>query len=134
MVFDPARIPDKLKEAYSSNRCAVLIGAGASAGAGLPLWGTLLERMADAALGYAVITPEKAEQDKQLAAKQEKYLMVASGLKDDLKSYFDEFVEDTFIKSKPSPTNLHKALVAVEKLQFVLTTNYDTLIERAYRE
>jgi len=29
---------------------------------------------------------------------------------------------------------LHEALVALDKLQFVLTTNYDTLLERAFRK
>lgn len=133
MAFDPARIPGKLKEAYLTNRCAILVGAGASAGAGLPLWGKLLDDMVNAALAYAVISPEKANQYRQLATKPDKYLMVASGLKDDLRIYFDEFIETTFITPKPAPTELHEAIVALDKLQFVLTTNYDTIIERACR-
>ncbi len=60
--------------------------------------------------------------------------MVASGLKDDLRSHFDQFIEETFIAPKPTPTALHEALVALDKLQFVLTTNYDTLLERAFRK
>lgn len=133
MAFDPARIPEKLKEAYRQNKCAILVGAGASAGAGLPLWGKLLENMADAALAHKVITAEKTDQYKQLAKRPEKYLTVASGLKEDLRVYFDEFIESSFIAPKPTPTALHQAIVALDKLQFVLTTNYDTLIERAYR-
>jgi hypothetical protein len=50
-----------------------------------------------------------------------------------LKVYFEEFVENTFLTPKPVPTDLHKALVALDNIQFVVTTNYDTLIERAYR-
>lgn len=133
MAFDPARIPDKLKKAYLENRCAILVGAGASAGAGLPLWGALLDNMVTAALNYGVISTEKASQYKHLAVKPEKYLMIASGLKDDLRGYFDEYIENTFITPRPQPTSLHDALVALDKLQFVLTTNYDTIIERAYR-
>lgn len=133
MAFDPSRIPGKLKEAYQANRCAILVGAGASAGAGLPLWGMLLDNMINAATDYNVISAGKAAQYKQLATKPDKYLMVASGLKEDLGSYFDEFIEGTFISPKPQPTQLHEAIVALDKLQFVLTTNYDTLIERACR-
>jgi len=59
--------------------------------------------------------------------------MVASGLKEDLKVYFDEFIENTFVTPRPAPTDLHKALVGLERLQFILTTNYDTILERAYR-
>lgn len=133
MAFDPALIPDKLKQAYLKNQCAILVGAGASAGAGLPLWGKLLENMADAALVHKVILADRADQYKQLAKKPEKYLTVASGLKEDLRNYFDEFIEDSFLAPKPVPTGLHEAMVALDKLQFVLTTNYDTIIERAYR-
>jgi len=133
MTFDPARIPDKLKEAYLANRCAVLVGAGASAGAGLPLWGALLENMVAAAFSHGVISADKANQYRGLALRPEKYLMIASGLKDDLRVYFDEFIEKTFIETRPAPTALHDALVALDKLQFILTTNYDTIIERAYR-
>jgi hypothetical protein len=133
MTFDPAKIPDKLKQAYAANRCAVLVGAGASAGAGLPLWGKLLENMIAAGVGHGIVQEAKAAQYRQLAQRPDKYLMVASGLKDDFGNYFDEFVESTFITPRPVPTDLHRALVALDKLQFILTTNYDTIIERAYR-
>ena len=38
MAFDPIRIPDNLVAAYREQRCALLVGAGASMGAGLPSW------------------------------------------------------------------------------------------------
>jgi hypothetical protein len=133
MPFDSARIPDKLKQAYKEKRCAVLVGAGASAGAGLPLWGQLLELMIAEAERHIVITPAKAKEYRSLISNPGKFLLVASGLKEDLNVYFNEFVEDTFKAPKPAPTELHLALVALEAIQFIITTNYDTLIERAYR-
>jgi hypothetical protein len=133
MPFDLARIPDKLKQAYREKRCAVLIGAGASAGAGLPLWGRLLELMIAEAERPVVISDPKAKEYRQLISNPGKFLLVASGLKEDLKVYFDEFVENTFVAPKPAPTNLHQALVALDRIQFILTTNYDTILERAYR-
>jgi hypothetical protein len=133
MAFDPDRIPDKLKEAYRANRCAILVGAGASAGAGLPLWGQLLERMIAEGERHGVVQASKAAEYRQLVGDPAKFLMVASGLKEDIHLYFDEFIETSFVASRPKPTELHQALVALDRLQFVLTTNYDTLIERAYR-
>ncbi len=133
MPFDIARIPDKLKQAYKEKRCAVLVGAGASAGAGLPLWGQLLDLMIAEAERHIVITPAKAKEYRSLISNPGKFLLVASGLKEDLNVYFNEFVEDTFKTPKPAPTELHLALVALEAIQFIITTNYDTLIERAYR-
>lgn len=133
MAFDLARIPEKLKHAYAAKRCSILVGAGASAGAGLPLWDQLLESMISAGEANGVVSADRAVQYRALAKKPDKYLMVASGLKDDFGNYFDEFIESTFISPRPTPTDLHKALVVLDKLQFVLTTNYDTIIERAYR-
>ena len=134
MAFDPNKIPEALRQAYGAGRCAVLVGAGASKGAGLPLWGELLSRMIDSAVAHKVITPEREGEYRNLATRTDKFLMVASGLKDDLRSHFDQFIEETFIVPKPQPTPLHEALVALDKLQFVLTTNYDTILERAFRK
>jgi hypothetical protein len=134
MAFDATKIPEALLQAYASDRCAVLVGAGASKGAGLPLWGELLTKMIDAAVAHKVIDAQREAQYRALATRTDKFLMVASGLKDDLRSHFDQFIEETFITPKPAPTPLHEALVALDKLQFVLTTNYDTILERAFRK
>lgn len=134
MAFDPVKIPDALRQAYGSGRCAVLVGAGASKGAGLPLWGEFLSKMIDAAVAHRVISAEREAEYRRLVTRSDKFLMVASGLKDDLGSHFDQFIEDTFIAPKPAPTPLHKTLVELDKLQLVLTTNYDTLLERAFRQ
>ncbi|AMU00642.1 SIR2 family protein [Pseudomonas aeruginosa] len=134
MAFDPKKIPDALKQSYAAGRCAVLVGAGASKGAGLPLWSELLTKMIDAAVAHRVIDNAREAEYRALVARPEKFLMVASGLKDNLRSHFDPFIEETFLAPKPKPTPLHQALVSLDKLQFVVTTNYDTLLERAYRK
>lgn len=133
MPFDQSRIPRELKQAYIANRCAILVGAGVSKGAGLPLWSELLTQMIDAAVTHRVIESTREKEYRNLVSRPEKFLMIASALKDDLRSYFDEFIVNTFINSKPSITPVHTALVELDKLQFVLTTNYDTLLERAFR-
>ncbi|MGR9237096.1 SIR2 family protein (plasmid) [Rhizobium leguminosarum] len=133
MAFDPNRIPQRLKADYRNNRVAVLVGAGASIGAGLPKWDALLERMIAAALSHHVIGNDRANDYRQLLKTPSNYLLVASGLKEDLGSHFDNFIIDTFVVPKPKPTSLHKALVEADRLQFVLTTNYDSLLEKAFR-
>ncbi len=134
MAFDLSRIPDYLKQAYQGKRCAVLVGAGASVGAGLPNWGDFLGRMIDDARDHRVISGDKEDEYRRLVKDPAKYLMVAAGLKDDLGAYFEEFVDRTFMAPKPQPTDLHRAMTGADQLQFVLTTNYDILIETAYRE
>jgi hypothetical protein len=133
MSFDAARIPENLKEAYRQKRCALLVGAGASVGAGLPNWGGLLVKMIAEAEAHGVISAERISEYRALVVDPSKFLMIASALKDDLGPYFDGFIRSTFVAPKPQPTSLHKAMVRAENLQFVLTTNYDGIIEKAYR-
>ncbi|MFP3648196.1 hypothetical protein SB822_56115, partial [Paraburkholderia sp. SIMBA_054] len=99
--FDAARIPENLKEAYRQKRCALLVGAGASVGAGLPNWGGLLEKMIAAAEAHAVISAERISEYRALVVDPSKFLMIASALKDDLGPYFDGFIRNTFVAPKP---------------------------------
>lgn len=55
MAFDKDRIPDQLLQAYRDGRCALLVGAGASAGSQLPLWDGLLEQMVEAGVKHRLI-------------------------------------------------------------------------------
>jgi len=134
MAFDRARIPDALIDAYKEDRCGLLVGAGASVGAGLPDWPDLLKKMVEEALAHRTITDAKAKEYDRLIADPSKFLLAAGSLKDDLSPYFDGFVEKVFITSDPQPTKLHEAVVQADKLKFVITTNYDTVIETAYRK
>jgi len=134
MAFDASRIPDNLVAAYRENRCALLVGAGASVGAGLPTWSDFLLKMIDEAERRRVIPIDKVTEYKKLVEDPSKFLMIAGGLKEDLAGYFDDFVESTFVAPEPEPTELHEAIVTAQKLKFVITTNYDLLVELAYRK
>jgi hypothetical protein len=133
MAFDKDRIPDQLLQAYRDGRCALLVGAGASAGSRLPLWDGLLEQMVEAGVKHRLIDALKEAEYRKLIANAGQWLMVAGALKDDLGSNFNDFIETVFIKSKPKPTDLHRSITSLDRLQFVVTTNYDTLLERSYR-
>lgn len=132
MAFNPADIPPPLIEEYKKDRVGLLVGAGASVGAGLPQWGQLLRDMLEETKGSVGLSAQKVA-DYESLIDQDRYLMAASGLKVDLGSYFAGFIRKVFVDSKPVPTSLHKAMLGLKRLQFVLTTNYDTLIERTYR-
>lgn len=134
MTFDQNRIPNSLKEAYRAGRCAVLVGAGASKGAGLPLWGEFLQQLVATAERDALIDRDRAAMYQGLLARPEKFLMAAAAIKSELGPLFDETVEQIFTKSQARPTDLHKSLTKLDKLPFVLTINYDTLIEDAYSD
>lgn len=132
MTFDAKRIPNSLKEAYRDRRCAFLVGAGASKGAGLPLWGEFLGNLVATAEGDALIDKNRADMYRGLLVRPEKFLMVAAAIKSELGPLFDETVERIFVKSGAKPTDLHHGIAKLDRLSFVLTINYDTLIEDAY--
>jgi len=134
MAFDPANIPEPLVSAYREGRCAILVGAGASVGAGLPTWSGLLQRMIAEGERLRLIKGDKLAEYKALVGDSAKFLMLAGSLKEDLASNFDEFIEATFITPKPEPTALHAAIVRATHLKFVITTNYDILLELAYQK
>src|ERR1700722_13081294 len=135
MAFDPKRLPDSLIEAYREKRCVALVGAGASRAAGLPLWSELLTKMIDEAKRHRIINEPKAREYRKLVKRPEKYLMLATGLKEELgTAYFEPFIRKMFLAPKPKPTKIHDALVEANRLQLIVTTNYDTILERRYRE
>ena len=132
MAFDMKALPAPLVTEYKKGHCGVLVGAGASAGAGLPQWDALLRLMVDEAKACVDLSDAKAA-EYQALIEGGKYLTAASGLKDDLGAFFADFVRKVFVDKKYSPTDLPKVLVGLDRQQFVVTTNYDTLIEKAYR-
>ena len=133
MAFDPARIPQSLKNTYKNGTCGLYVGAGASKPAGLPMWSGMLYAMLERAVSEHLVNDKTAEEYKSLIANPSKNLMVASALKEVLGRYFDDFIRATFVAPKPKPTALHHGFVKLSNLQFVITTNYDVLIERAYQ-
>ncbi len=110
----------------------MLLGAGASKGAGLPLWGEFLSQLVDTAEHDTLIDKDRADMYRGLLTRPDKFLMVAAAIKANLGPLFDESVERIFTKSGAKPTDLHHALVKLDKLPFILTINYDSLIEDAY--
>lgn len=134
MTFDPSRIPKSMVEAYHDGRCAMLVGAGASKGAGLPLWGEFLGELVGRAEGEALIDKGRADMYRALLGKPEKFLMVAAAIKSQLGPLFDDSIERIFRRSGAKPTDLHVALTKLDRLPFLVTINYDTLIEDAFQE
>lgn len=133
MAFNTDRIPQTLIEAYKNRVCGVYVGAGASKPAGLPMWSEMLDAMLARAIKEKLISDKEAAEYAVLIANPSKNLMVASALKEALGRHFDDFIRATFVAPKPKPTKLHHELVKLSNLQFVITTNYDALVERAYQ-
>lgn len=79
-----------------------------------------------------LIPPAKAKECKKLAGDSTKYLMLAEEMKEILGVEFKNVIEEVFINHLAKPRKVHETLVALERKRFILTTNYDMLIENAF--
>jgi SIR2-like domain len=112
-------------EAIKAKRCLPFLGAGASAGysmegrevPGIPLGGKLCEKIA-AACGY----PNGSTND--LARVAEYFVFRKSGRRDELENLIR-----TEIRNVTQPRPIHTTLAQLDKIHFVLTSNYDELLE-----
>jgi hypothetical protein len=93
----------------------------------------MLQAMLARAVTENLVDAKTKNEYEVLLENPSKSLMVASALKEVIDRHFEDFIRTTFVAPKPKPTQLHRELVKLANLQFVITTNYDALIERAYQ-
>lgn len=132
MTFDVNRLPGNLVQAYSENRCALFVGAGASQAAGYPGWSDFLSILIDRCVGENRLTDEEAEGYRALVGEAGKQLALASALKDKLGDVWDQIISEMFYDDPKQPADVHTLLPKLDKLSMVITTNYDTLLEDTY--
>lgn len=135
MSIERELIPMSLINAYKSGKCGFLIGAGMSQASGLPNWPDLLQLLIKHGKNENVITEDKATALSRLADDGTKFLMVAEEIKELLgPQIYAKFLKEIFLDSDPKPGDTLKKIVSLECLQFIITTNYDVLVERALVE
>lgn len=120
-----------LAEALSAEDAVVYVGAGASAPSGLPLWRDFLIDF----LKYA--KPHLAKEDKERADKflqDGDFLLVAEILQRGLdKDNFKRYLTSIFDPKSPlEPNEIHRSIARLP-FSLAITTNFDNLLEAAYR-
>ncbi|WP_159798930.1 SIR2 family protein [Flavobacterium sp. MK4S-17] len=121
----------KLREAYVKGAFGIYIGAGISRSSGLPNWKDLLIEMINLAYSNTLITNDKREELIQLTDDSNNFLLVAEDLKDILGSDLPKFFKKRFDDKSLVPSDTLCDIIKI-KNRFIITTNYDTLIEKAY--
>ncbi len=124
-------IPTKIISSYKAGSFGVYIGSGLSQAAGLPDWKSFLLELAAYALDNEFIDKSKEQELIALTDHSSNYLMIAEELKDILSSDLPKYIKQRFDDRSLKPTQLLCKLVQL-KSRFIITTNYDTLIEKAY--
>lgn len=129
----PIIIPTELLDAFRKGKCGIFVGAGASIPSGLPDWNGLLKELVKKARSQPSIDPKMIKDFGKLLKDKSKHLMLASTLREELGTEFEKHIESCFNDDSRKPSKVHK-LIAELSPTFVITTNYDSLIERAYTE
>lgn len=124
-------IPPKLKESYRNGSFGIYIGAGMSRASGLPDWGTFLDDLIDYSHANHHIDSAKQSELKVLNKNSGNYLLLAEELKDILSSDLPKYIKQKFDDKSLTPSDTLCKIVKL-RYKFIVTTNYDTLIEKAY--
>ncbi len=133
MPLEVKDIPRDLIESYLEGKCGFFVGAGLSCAAGYPDWKGLLLGLIEKAKTDYSLDEIRVNEYRNLADNPGKYLMLAEEMKEVLGvSGIKTFIEDTYTKENIEPRPTHDLLVSLKLNNFIITTNYDQLIEKAF--
>lgn len=117
---------ERLVDATRSSNVLGFVGAGASIPGGYPDWGTLVDRMQQA-------LPTQVARAMAWVSREEDLLMRAEHYRQLLGPDYGRFIREQFGDERGTCRPLHLDLVRLP-VSHVLTTNYDTLLERAHAQ
>lgn len=132
MAIDKDTLPPELLQAYLDGKCGFFVGAGLSQGAGFPDWKGLLLDLVAKAEGSRLLPAEQLEECRRLADDPSKYLLIAEEMKEVFGPEFNNYIAEVFTDDRKAPTDAHELLVKLHNRKFIITTNYDMLIENAF--
>jgi hypothetical protein len=125
-------IMSDLIQAIRTKQCIPFIGAGLSKDSGVLLWSELIEDMKPRLLSLAE-EEEGDREEEELYLNQANYLDIATRFKYKvgLGNYY-QFLQERFRPPNSTPNNAHRALAKISTWPFVITTNFDKLLEVAF--
>lgn len=122
---------EKIYKAIDQDSLGVFVGAGLSVGAGLPSWEDLLGELIDKVENETQTAEDRIKDLRALNKNPTKYLLLAEELREILSDTLDVFIREKFDDKNIRPTKAHELAVSLPA-QFLITTNYDTLLEKAF--
>ncbi len=128
--FPEATMPEGLLRGLAQGSGVLFVGAGASCAAGLPTWAELSQGMTDRILGTASSSHEREQLSSFIVGGGP--LAVAQMLRERIGTFdYHQFLVDTLRRPVPLAP-VHRALRRLP-IRLILTTNFDKLLEKAYR-
>lgn len=126
-----SKIPKGLHDAMMGDRLVLFVGAGLSRSAGAPDWRGLLNSLIGLCKKELVPIADESELHNLVNGPSADMLIAAGYLQDQLKERMDQHIYDTL--QGLSIQDVHRTIVQLP-IAGIVTTNFDTLLESAYRE
>jgi hypothetical protein len=126
-------IPDELIAEVSQRNAVVFVGAGLSAGLGLPDWPQLIQQMIYWCPSQGINLPNKTDIEHLLNVRKNLPDAVAALRAKMGNNKYCQFLEEVFLHPNLRPTEVHKILSRIP-FAGAITTNYDALVEEGYKE
>ncbi len=119
-MLQPKEVINEFSTALVEGRGAVFVGAGISTPSRVPGWANLLRGMAETRLGIQL----NADDDLPLIAQ---HIVNSTNNRAPLITHFRDVLQRTYAH------NVYHAILAKTNVKCLWTTNYDTLLEEAFR-
>ena len=126
-------VPQELIKSYLDKKCGFFVGAGLSQSVGYPGWHELLLGLIEKVKNNPYCSSDHITDYQKLAEDPNRYLMLAEEMREVLGGVeLQTYIEDTFLRDDVDPSSTHDLLVSLKHSNFIITTNYDQLIEKAF--
>lgn len=126
------QIPKELIQYFNTRKASLFVGAGLSKAVGLPDWYTLLNELIERVESVIDNSKDLCSEFRDLIKNSENFLAVAQDLREKLgQDEFNKYVRERFVDQRPEPNETYKIIVDLP-YNYVITTNYDYLIEDAF--
>ncbi len=125
------KLPDNLHDlitSFSQNNAVLFAGAGVSISAQLPSWNTFIDKLLNE---LEIEYPNSSFKKAKELAKRGDYILAAELIKEEAGRKLSDEIERTF-STRKEPGPIHKELARIP-FSFAITTNYDPLLEKAYK-
>lgn len=125
-------VPNELLVAIARGDGIPFVGSGPSITAGFPGWRQLIELMLDWCVNHAIDLPNKS--DIEHLIKSTNFLLAADALRANMgEIQYHEFLREVFDQPSAPLTEFHQLLPQIP-FAGAATTNYETLVERTFRD
>jgi uncharacterized protein (DUF2235 family)/predicted ATP-binding protein involved in virulence len=130
-TYSRMEFPLTLIDDLRNGHCVLYAGAGLSAMAGLPVWRDFAAQLLDAALNAGVVNDDEAHEYREAVADRKTDYVVDGIVGHASLSFVQPFLRATFQTMRPVPV-AYQDLAAL-RFAAALTTNFDNLLERAFK-